>query len=366
MIACTLNHGYPIIHSDILVSADERPETFYVPGLTGNVMEVLPDNREGYPFALKRKVTCIHDRVCFAFAGNLWEGERLLEDLRLYCKILDNVTRDKVIEYLRAYDTEGFDNSFQFCVVIVEATPMGNDATVLYNNRCVVKDVGVFGQLCLLGSGADDFLHATEEVRWDQSTIPQTPQEAVQLNMALIASILSNERVDQRTLNKHWGAGIETLYFDGEKFVTLGQVSFVFNQWFKGGQDDKGHPVPVKVTTYKYIDDYLFIVDVVAARSMQREKEDWIVFDLEEHNVGLFVMAGIEDRKPVDWPKFHRELSFSSTFVGMGYIIIDGDKGYGPGGFHGRNELIVEYQHGNSLRIEIHRSVYERIGSIFG
>jgi hypothetical protein len=39
MIACTLNDRFPIIHSDILTSGPDKPDTFYVPALTTNLMD---------------------------------------------------------------------------------------------------------------------------------------------------------------------------------------------------------------------------------------------------------------------------------------------------------------------------------------
>jgi hypothetical protein len=93
MIACTLNDQFPIIHSDILISGDVKPTTFYVPALTMNLMEVLPEGTVSYPAGLMRKVTLLNDRVCFAFAGVVKEAEELLEDLKIYCRAMGDVTK---------------------------------------------------------------------------------------------------------------------------------------------------------------------------------------------------------------------------------------------------------------------------------
>jgi len=143
--------------------------------LGGNAMDFLADGKGLYPHSLKRKVTVITDTICFAFAGRVKDGESLLEDLRVYCKSIGIVTRKQLVDFLEAYDTADFDPQFEFCMVVVEQTDQGNEATILNNENCMIKEAGVFGQLCLLGSGAAAFWRTAQNVVWEASTIPQSP-----------------------------------------------------------------------------------------------------------------------------------------------------------------------------------------------
>lgn len=362
MIACTLNDQFPIIHSDILITGTDKLETFYVPALTSNLMEVLPKGKLYHPAGLKRKVTLLNDRICFAFAGDVAEAEKLLEDLKIYCRVMGNVTKDQLFDEVQKRDIS---DELDFFIVVMEAAGEGYVPQIIYYNQCRIIDIPVFGKTLLLGSGGDDFLKAATQVVWPLSNIPTSPVEAVQTDMAMITGILSSERVDQHTFRNWWGAGIETIYWDGERFANLQEVSFVFHHWFRNTEHDVGHPVPVKVTHYKYIDDMLFIVDVVSANWKKKVVEDKFIFDLEEPGFGLFVVGSIDDKRSVDWAKLRDHISFSSMFVGMGYIITDGNRLLGPSGFHGARDVSVEYRHKSSLRIEVRRELYDRIGSVF-
>jgi hypothetical protein len=325
-------------------------------------MDSLPEGKPYYPIGLKRKVTLLSDRVCFAFSGSVGEAEQLLEDLKTYCRIMGDVTKDQLFAFLEERDVS---DDLDFFIVVMEQVGEGYVPQIIYYNRCTITDIPVFGKTLLLGSGGADFLKAVTDVVWPLSSLPTSPEEAVQTNMALIAGILSGERVDQQTFQKFWGAGIETIYWDGDRFTNLGQVSFVFHHWFKNSAEDVGHPVPVKVTHYKYIDDRLFIVDVVSPKWRRQVIDDKYIFDFEDLSFGLFVVAGIDHKLPVDWREFKEHISFSSTFVGMGYVIIDGNRVLGPSGFHGIKDVFVEYRYNSSLRIEVKRSVYDRIKTAF-
>jgi hypothetical protein len=362
MIACTLNDRFPIIHSDILISGPDKPDTFFVPALTTNLMDIFPEGKTYYPIGLKRKVTLLSDRVCFAFSGSVGEAEQLLEDLKTYCRIICDITKDQLLAFL---ENRGVSDNVNFFIVVMEPAGEGYVPQVIYYNRCEITDIPVFGKTLLLGSGGADFLKAATEVVWKLSSLPMSPVEAVQTNMALITGILSSERVDQQTFRNFWGAGIETIYWDGERFANLEQVSFVFHHWFKNLADDVNHPVPVKVTHYQYVDDMLFIVDVVSPKWRRELLDDKYIFELDELSFGAFAVGGIDQKGPVEWLKLKDHISFSSTFVGMGYVIIDGNRVLGPSGFHGIKDVFVEYRHNRNLRIEVQRSVYDRIGTAF-
>jgi len=361
MIACTINNGFPIIHSDILISERQRTETFYVPALIQNLMTLLPDGKTYYPSALKRKVSIVNDRICFAFSGKTWYAERLLEDLKAYCKVFNEVSKSNIEAFFSNYDLTDFNGEMSFFIVIMEQNKEGFVPFIFSNNSWVVKDVGVFGTIYLLGSGADDFIKSAEDIDWGYSNIPSSPSEAVQINMALISSILSRERVDQHTFKNHWGAGVETVYFDGSRFVNLGQISFVFNHWLMDSEDEFAYPMPLKVTNYKYIGEFLFIVDVESSKWKRKIEVDKVIVEFDDFNVGYFVVSDIDYKEKIDWSMFMDKVSFSSTFVGMGYIIIKGNKGFSPAGFHGRRDISVEYEHNKSLRIEIQRNVYNQV-----
>jgi hypothetical protein len=362
MIACTLNGQFPIIHSDILISGPDKPDTFYVPALTTNLMDILHEEKPYYPVGLKRKVTLLNDRVCFAFSGIVGEAEQLLQDLKTFCRVISDITKDQLFTFL---ENRGVSDDIDFFIVMMEPAGGGYLPQVIYSDRCKIADIPVFGKTLLLGSGGAGFLKAATEVVWKLSSMPTSPVEAVQTNMALITGILSSERVDQRTIRNFWGAGIETIYWDGNRFVNLEQVSFVFHHWFKNSADDINHPVPVKVTHYKYVDDMLFIVDVVSPKWRKKLMDDKYIFEMEDLSFGVFAVGSIDQKLPVDWLKLIDHMSFSSTFVGMGYVIIDGNHLLGPSGFHGIKDVFVEYIHNRNLRIEVQRTVYDRIKTVF-
>ncbi len=102
----------------------------------------------------------------------------------------------------------------------------------------------------------------------------------------------------------------------------------MFNHWFLDSEDEFIYPMPTKVTNYKYMDEFLFIVDVEASKWRRKIGDEKVIVELTNFNVGLFVVSGIDHKDKVDWEIFKDNISFSSTFVGMGYIIIKGNQGF--------------------------------------
>lgn len=361
MIACTINNGYPIIHSDLLVSSQERSSTFYIPALTGNVMDLLPENSKMNPVALNRKLNQLNDRICFSFSGNVAIAGRFLDDLKAYCSFTDSISKEMLSNFLEEYDRDELDNEVTFLIVLMDLVDEHFYPIVFYNNDCLVKEDSLFGQMFILGSGKSDFLEAVSQVSSGHYTVPESPSEALQLNMALVSSLLSQERLFQDSLRNNWGAGIETIYFDGQRFVRLEQVTFVFNHWFKGQEDLFGHPIPAKVTNYQYVNETLLIVDVTASKWSKTSDEDNIIFELANFNTGIFVVSGINNKIEPDRTALLAKLSFQSTFCGMGYIITDKDKLFVPSGFHGIRDVSVTYRHNRDLFVKVQRNLYDRI-----
>ncbi len=141
-----------------------------------------------------RKVSIINDRICFAFSGKTWYAEKLSEDLKVYCNLFEEISKDTINAFFSDYDRAEIDREISFSSFLWIEPREGFTPYVFYNNNeLIIKEIGFFGSVYLLGSGAADFIKSAEEINWAHSTKPNSSSEAVQINMALISSILSRE-----------------------------------------------------------------------------------------------------------------------------------------------------------------------------
>jgi hypothetical protein len=366
MIACTLNSGFPIIHADLLISGEEGSSEFYVPAFADNLMDLLPAERDLHPVALQQKVYIVTDRICFAFAGKVWYATKFLEDLRTRCAITQEITHSEIYEFLSEYARELDSDEFSFFLIYMNRVEGGFEAIPYVVGKWVEKEIPLFGKMYLLGTGANDFIAAAEYVDQTRSSVPTTPSEAVQSNMALVSMILAKERIDPTTFLNHWGAGIETVWFDGNRFTNLEQVTFVFNHWDLNAQNAFGYPTPTKFTNYFYTSDSLFILDIEAKKGRTKVSGETIFVECDHDNLEIrfFVVQSIESREDASGEDYKDKRSFESTSVGMCYIIARGPQIFTPGEFRGRRDAKIEFQYGNGLKIEIARHLYENVASI--
>ncbi len=80
----------------------------------------------------------------------------LLEDLKTYCRVIDDVSKDQLFAFL---EERAVSDDIDFFIVVMEAADEGFVPQIIYYNRCTVTDIPVFGKMLLLGSGGlVDFL----------------------------------------------------------------------------------------------------------------------------------------------------------------------------------------------------------------
>jgi hypothetical protein len=69
----------------------------------------------------------------------------------------------------------------------------------------------------------------------------------------MLCKLLASERLTLTSVKKHWGAGFEMIYFDGEQFAKLDSMTYVINQGIFNEVDDIPEvPVPGVILHYKY------------------------------------------------------------------------------------------------------------------
>jgi hypothetical protein len=363
MIACTINNGYPIVLSDILLSSTDRPEGFSSPTIADNLMNYLSEDRMYYPLGLKQKISIIADNLCFAFSGFEYLAKGFLEDLRRHFGSMPNILVNDVMEFLQHYGLGELKDKLSFVLVLIEKVENGFQAIAIPGGHWSEQKTAVFDDITVLGSGAEDFLRSADRVDSNYTPRPQNARESIGTNLSLVGSILARERSQLHTFANHWGGGFELVFFNGEKFARFDDICYVYNH---AGLNEFGYmdlPAAFKVTHYRYIDGFLLITDIEAKEISTEEKADVIVYNYAVADCRPFIVPSIEFRGEIDWVKYTSNLSFSSKRAVLGYILEGTTYTYFPASFHDQG-VEVDYVSKTSVQISIRREFIEHVTDI--
>jgi hypothetical protein len=364
MIACTINNGYPVILADILLSSTDKPATFSSPTLVDNLMNYLPADSMHYPFGLKQKISIITDYLCFAFSGYEHVAKGFLEDIRLHFRHRPTVSVANVEQFLKHYGVGELKGKLSFILILTEKVEKGFQAAGITGGQWVEQKSGIFEDITVLGSGADDFLRAANRVDGNYTPRPQSARESIATNLSLLGSILARERSQLHTFAHHWGGGFELVFFDGERFARFEDMTFVYCHAKVNEFGYMDFPAVFKVTHYRYVEGFLLITDIETTQVSSEDIADSVIYSFHGGDCRPFIVPDIEYRGKIDAAKYTEDLSFSSRRAVLGYILEGKDYNYFPASFHDQG-VDVEYANGTSLKISIKKEFIERMTDIF-
>jgi hypothetical protein len=158
-------------------------------------------------------------------------------------------------------------------LVLIEKVESGFQAVAIPGGQWSEQKTGMFDDITVSGSGAEDFLRSADRVDSNFTLRPQNAREVIGTNLSLIGSILARERSQLHTFANHWGGGFELVFFNGEKFARFDDISHVY---LHAKVDEIGHlglPAVFKTTHYRYIDGFLLITDIEAKEIATQEKQ---------------------------------------------------------------------------------------------
>jgi hypothetical protein len=250
---------------DILTTSNTPDQEQAIPTLLGSVNHRLPPDQKALPFRLRRKIYIINDQLAVGLAGSVYQMKEFLSDLKTRFKIFD-VTGPRIQAFLDEFSPDVYPD---IAVVLLHAahTPQGIAIDYYYFGAWRVQSTSLFGDVLACGSGSPDFLkQAGQEWTIPALQLRSDLTRAISANYSLLGNILGQERLSLSTIRKRWGAGFEMIYFDGERFRNMDDITIVL---WKGALDvmtGKFEIAPLTFLNYHYTNDKeLLIIDAADA-----------------------------------------------------------------------------------------------------
>lgn len=368
LIGYTLKNKVPFIISDLLFSSRDVEKGFKLPTNNFKVDEFLPKSLIYKAHSLGQKVYIIKENVCLALAGIEFEMVKFLENFRLRCSYIENVTeryiRDFIDEY--SFETEFANSAFLISVWEQRGESSMHVGMFSYPNNETwgVSITDIYGKVHACGSGKEGFFNIMKQDRKFVSTFPQEERwHALQTNLTLIAKLLALEKVTLYTLANSWGGGFEIVFFNGKSFEKLEKTAYVVSHGQFNLEGNIGLPLPRLIIYPKYFGDVLTItaIEILKARRINLGDSVKIISDKGEYEVNVFIVPTIE-KKEVTKNFKETNFSFQTYSLAMGYAInIPSGGTYNPGFFSFQPNLCVVYEQEGTVELTLSTLINNQI-----
>ena len=239
---------------DILTTSEDPDQQQPIPTLLGSVNHRLPPGQKLFPYGLNRKIYVVNDRLAVGLAGLVYEMKEFLGELRNYFKYHD-VTEENVEAFLGEFNHEVYPGISAILLYAVQK-PEGILITYGYFGSWHTQSTSLVGDVFACGSGSTSFLRQASQ-KW---TMPVSGSQsslarAISANYILLGNILGQERLSLSTIQKHWGAGFEMIYFDGERFRNMDDITIVLWKGTLAVTTGKFEVSPLLFINYSYTKD---------------------------------------------------------------------------------------------------------------
>jgi hypothetical protein len=263
LIALTVNHGYPVLMADILLSSKEGSGMAlptYVNGTADLFFEM-----EKKPIGLTQKLYVINDRLALALGGRLDKMRTFLNRIQvLYGDV--NFDDNDLDEFVTEFENDSGDDLFAI-VILRRRSIKDNVFYVRPVGSISMKDSKMFDRTFAGGSGADSFLRYVNSTSAMHTDITNTDR-FLSSNLSVIGYFLGLEMLTGNSLTNLWGAGFEMIIFEEGKFVKLKEYTLVV-VWCEFGTKIEFNSAPVLTLLFNYEDNALVI------RAIDKEKEQF-------------------------------------------------------------------------------------------
>ncbi len=258
LIANTLNFAYPILVGDILMSSSHEKNNVHLPTFLKGVDDLLPSEQKLFPFSLRQKIYIISDNLVVGLTGIEYQLKAFIEDIRLYFRVKES-TAENIKQFFEEYDFSEFDKSS--CIAIFsENTENG----IIIDQRIIgswtESKSATYEYVIAGGSGSQYFIqHAKKEYYVGGYGDKSNLHKAISLNYINLCNLLGIERLSLDTLREYWGAGFEMIFFNGERFIKMDDMTYVIWKGYIDLKSEEYSAAPFLVMNYNYYDDILLI-----------------------------------------------------------------------------------------------------------
>lgn len=222
-----------------------------------------------------------------------------------------------------------------------------------------------FKKTFAIGTGKQDFLsEIAKEANFKGDSSNKGILSAITNNVCFLARLLAAEKVSLYTINGKWGAGFETIYFNGDSFVKFEDMAYIIMQGDFNEVGDIGIPVPRQVMYYKYYDDILFISSIEILNGQVNISDNEIIFTSTRYKADCYIVPRLDTdfSSPLNLPSNY---SFETSRIALGYALVKKDKGFlTPSIFStSKNDIKVILKNEQSIEIRINTQISEMIRS---
>lgn len=258
LIATTSNYSNPIIVGDILMSSEQNEKKTQIPTFLGCVNNQLSTTQKLFPFSLRQKIYVITDSLALALAGSEFQMKLFLDDIRTNFHF-KACTVENINEFMDDYDFSNFDQSA--CLLLYsEKTTQGIRIDAKTIGPWIGSKSLSFESVFACGTGSQYFIdNASKEMNYSHNGNNNQLNKAISLNYINLGELLGLERLSLDTIRQAWGAGFEMIYFDGERFRKMDDVTFIL--WKGNVNLDTGlyNMEPFLILNFSYFEDILII-----------------------------------------------------------------------------------------------------------
>jgi hypothetical protein len=298
LIALTVNHGYPIMMADLLISSPKSDGAIEIPTFVKGTGKMFANMKQSKPCGLTQKLYIINDRLCVALGGS---GDQMYTFLRRVKAIYGDNNFDD-IDLLRFIETYPKDESNDLIAIVLKSQQI--DGVFDFAVRCVgnlhLIDNERYTKVVAGGSGAKQFLDFIQTNPTFATDISDTDALLV-MNQYLISYWLGQEVARAESLLNHWGAGYEMIIFDNGRFVKLDEYTVVLLVG-KFGKGIEFEAAPISTMMVNYQEDVLIIrvfandeEKVFPVPSIINEQDSIEVVDIEPKHATLLITYILED-----------------------------------------------------------------------
>jgi len=297
LIALTLNHGYPVMMADLLISSPDSDGVIELPTFIKGTGKMFANMKKSKPLGLKQKLYIINDRLCVALGGR---GDQMRTFLKRLKAIYGSNDFDDD-DFLKFIETYPDDESNGLFAIVLKCQLINGvvDFAVRSIGNLHLIDNERYDKVIAGGSGTKQFIDFIQTNPKFGSYITNT-DALLTMNQYLISYWLGQEISRAESLSNYWGGGYEMIIFEDDKFVKLEYtVVFLVGRF---GKDIEFEAAPVSTMMINYQDE-VFIIRVFANNvekifaipSIIDERDSFQVLDNEPKHETLLMSYILED-----------------------------------------------------------------------
>lgn len=361
LIACTINKGNPFLIGDILISSP-RSEGIELPTNSFDVTKYLDENTDK-PTELAQKIYIVNNNLCIGVAGDYNECYQFLTVLTHFFskKKTYDIKEENIIKFFQIYNLDKNFKESSFFLLLMEQSDTSNLTVRQFTYqqedwRMITSPI--FNDVWASGTGADEFLSQITQVG-DLKHNFDNPDLAQLTNFLFIAKLLAIEKVTGLTIKEHWGAGFETIYYNGKSFQKFNEFTYLVLICYFDKNGDLSTLIPELVMHYKYHNDLLTIASIEITQC-SRHEINGVTTIISKDKPKLFEVPPLSLNPSRTKANRLRNYSFQTRKIALGFCIIKENESIVASSMFS-SDIAATFEQGEGLEIVFGKETEDKI-----